>query len=166
MQEGNGVRVIETASQALELTEASGDVEALTWVAPALAQTGQFEQALKVTETISDEAFRAKALSRIVSRMIWAGQLENAREATVAIRNEVHKLEALTEVAHTLAQEGKPVEARQIVAEAFITARLGRRQLVLNAIEKSAETLVAMDQGKILWQIYEVMMEIDGWWAK
>jgi hypothetical protein len=50
---------------------------------------------------------------------------------------------------------------------ALTTARLDGRENVLGVLELDGQVdlLAALDQSETLWEVYEAIQEVDGWWG-
>ena len=71
----------------------------------------------------------------------------------------------MSEIAQVLAQIGRSTQARQIWRDTFTTARLVGREHIFNTLQNSAPVLATLDQGETLWQVYEAVMKVEGWWG-
>ena len=60
---------------------------------------------------------------------------------------------------------GRPSPALTAVLEAFIAVRLAGRDAVFRALCDVAHVLADIDQGQILWEVYEALQEVDAWWS-
>jgi hypothetical protein len=85
--------------------------------------------------------------------------------ANLSVDDDQHKVITLNKIAQALAQAGHPIRARQVLLDTFTIARLTGRTSVFEMLQYNAPTLAILDQGETLWQVYEAVMEVEGWWG-
>ena len=78
---------------------------ALSKIALALAEAGDFKQAVEVAQKIENARFKTSALSDIASALAKAGDSNQAVEVAQKIENAKYKILALSNIAMTLATE-------------------------------------------------------------
>lgn len=67
-------------------------------------------------------------------------------------------------VAHSLDLVGLHDEAMVAVQAALLQARYAGRDSVLEVLAEGVPALAALDNGDTVWQLYQAIEEIDGWW--
>jgi tetratricopeptide (TPR) repeat protein len=71
----------------------------------------------------------------------------------------------LSEAAQILTNGGESQKGLHVLQIALHSAMLAGHEALLDTLAKGASTLAAIDQGHTLWQIYEAILEIEGWWS-
>ncbi|MCL4301570.1 MAG: hypothetical protein KJ077_38070 [Anaerolineae bacterium] len=176
LAQGDVAAAKEILDQAVQVAESieheRWKAEALSGVAQALARAGEKERAVQVAEAIEHEGWKAKTLSGVAQALARAGEKERALvianqavQVAEAIEDEVLKAVALSGVAQALAQAGGSMPVQQIWRDVFATARLAGRKRIFETLQDSTMALVALDQGETLWQVYQAVMEVEGWWG-
>lgn len=129
-------------------------------------------QALTILETVEDKLRKVLGLS-IVSQL-QAGLKDKSKVINVinlasviteTIEDEVAKALAFRLVAFMLTTTGQPDQAQSFLRNSFNMARLVGREFVFDMLGTGAQDLAALDQGETLWQVYQAVMEVEGWWS-
>lgn len=96
--------------------------------------------------------------------------VEVANQALITIElntiGKWNKASVMNEVARVMGCVGQLNQAWYILRRLFTKARLLDRKSVLDVLEHGAMALATLDQGETLWQVYEAIMEVEGWWGK
>jgi tetratricopeptide (TPR) repeat protein len=92
-------------------------------VVKALAQAGQFEQALELARQIEDSYSRWWAVYEVVKALAQAGQFEQALAAAERIEYAYERSRAYGAVALALVQAGQTEQAQKALAQALEVAR-------------------------------------------
>lgn len=58
-----------------------------------------------------------------------------------------------------------PDQALAVFSAAFSTARSGGRRSVLPVLQHAAPALATIEQGRVLGQVYDRVMEVERWWG-
>jgi tetratricopeptide (TPR) repeat protein len=126
----------------------------LEQIAESLAQLGDLERALNITESIRDEPFYGRALTTVSWTYAQRGELEEALAVAQRIRDEEARANALRGVALDLvddvAQTGDRQAAR-CVQEAFAMVRAQSRDEVLLNIDAFAPALAKLGVINATW---------------
>lgn len=119
---GEATRAGNVARRAAEAAQKIGDVQrkafALRLAAQILAQTGQFDQAITLTEMCEDVAVRANIDSIIAYVLAQSRQFERAITVTLNIDHPSVKIFTLGRIAYLLASGGRQEEARALMEQA------------------------------------------------
>lgn len=130
-----------------------------------LAQKGEFEKAVANLDTI-EEPPRTKH-DRLVERvedMAWAGKFDDAILAAKGFDNTSTRTEASSRIGQELTRVGQLDKARNLLKSTFSSPILDGRSSFFTVLQNGATTLALLDNGKTLWQIYQAIQEVDGWW--
>jgi hypothetical protein len=165
----------EGLERALAVVGAIKNVEykasALSAVAQAMGQAGDMEgleRTLAVVGSIKYGRHKTSALGAVAQAMGHVGDkegLELALAVAEAIQDDGPKASALSAVVHAMAQAGEYLKGLQVLRNAVWSSRLFSREEMFRVLEVAAESLAAIDKGTTLWQIYETIQEVDGWWS-
>jgi tetratricopeptide (TPR) repeat protein len=172
-------RAIDIANRALAIAEAmrkeEGKANALGEAAYALAQVkdeDSLKRILIAAEAIGDQRAKVDALSRIAQAFVEIGDKDGVTDITnralvaaEAVAEPPDKAIALSKVALALAEGGQQELALRILQAAFVTAHLASRYSVFRVLENGATILADIKQGEMLWKLYEVVQEVEGWWV-
>jgi tetratricopeptide (TPR) repeat protein len=155
--------------RALEVVQSIEEIDPFGWVSSmvlceiveVLAEERQLDQALKVSESISDERQRFKAMVAIVEALAKLGEVNRAREIAEEIEEEKERARALASVAVALAKEGQVDQALKIINENI--KELDKR---CKALTMLAEALARMRQIEWAKQIFGEVLEVAGGYKK
>ena len=86
----------------------------LSSLAHFYANSGQYEQALRIAQTIKDVQEKAGALSRIAGHYARKGQFESALQVAQTISDANHKAGALSEIVRSYAEAGQLDQALKV----------------------------------------------------
>ena len=84
--------------------------------------------------------------------------------AAETIEGHAGKAVALGDISQVLAELDQHEEAQQTLVAAFNNARQTSRSQVFEVLEKGASTLSTRSQHETLWNLYQAVQEVDGWW--
>ena len=149
-------KVEQAAEKAIALDEA-------VW---ALASVAEFDRALEVATTITFPFERAHALNGVTRSLVQAGELNRAQTLADLIEENKLKGIALAELAYGLGEAGTKGNALQALSSALNSAKSSGLDGMFRILERGITVLKAIDQGKTLWRVYEIMMEVESWWGQ
>jgi tetratricopeptide (TPR) repeat protein len=154
-----------------EENEGSG-TNTLGVVAQALAEIGEHDQARAIAEARPDQFAKAQSLAKVTQALTQAGEkvkaLALAKQTQAAIAEygwASDNGQVVNTVVQALAQVGEYQAALAVarsIREDLAKAQI--RQSAFNTLGTGALLLAPRDHGAILWNIYEAVMEIEGWW--
>ena len=177
-----GAKNTDGLNRALAIAEAIEEdvakAPALSGIALAWAKAGEKEKAIEVANSALKAANesreeKVKVLVRSWLAQLWAeaGEKDRAIEASnqalaaaEVIEEPADKAVAVSVAAQALAQIEQRERALQVLQTAFTTSQQASRYYVFRVLEESTAALAALDQGETLWNLYQVVREIDGWW--
>jgi len=90
--------------------------EALTSVAANAAEAGEFNHAIRITETITDPDIQARVLRRISEVAARGGNLKRAKEIAATVNDPWQHAKALSTIAAATARAGELEDAERIAA--------------------------------------------------
>ena len=134
-------------------------------------ETGIDRAATLVAESDEPVNIKAYLLSDMADILALAGKSERAASLTrqalamaETIQEEGPRSKGLGAIAASLDRLGLHQQANSILRSAFTTSRFAGRDSVFVVLQHRAAMLGSHDSGRTLWQVYEAIREVDGWW--
>jgi hypothetical protein len=173
-------RVDQALKVAELIEEPSSKSDALIRIVKALVQLDEqaraitiLNQALAVVDTIRNQHNQAVELGQTALILAQLGHIDqaltiaemNARVANLSISSQEILRTVLIQIGQDLTGVGQQEQALYVLRTACTRARQRGRSSVFSVLQASAVTLAAIDNGQILWYIYEAIQEVDSWWA-
>jgi hypothetical protein len=168
-------RLVEHIVKLIEQIYYEGDQAlALSRLALALSECGAVEMAasparmaLLLAEDLKGGFTKASVLEAVASASALQGNAEVLERTWAAVRgieDQREKATALVRLASALSEVSDPTQPVLVFREALTIARLAGRESVFEVIKLGAGILEADRRGASLWEVYEVLVEVEDWW--
>jgi hypothetical protein len=138
--------------------------DAVVQVARNLGQAGEWETALEAVDVLDRAQYQAEALRAVAGGLAMGGWPDRAVEIARGISDEGQRVDALRDVARALDETGNAGGALEVWQMALQEARWVGCEAVFQVLSSGASLIARLDQGQILWRVFEAVREVEGWW--
>jgi tetratricopeptide (TPR) repeat protein len=129
-----------------------------------MANVGDAAGSLEATEVLKTDVNRADALAEIAIALASGSWIKKANEIALRIQDTKIRIQVLVYISLSLYHQGEKERALVKWEMALQDARWIDVEQVLQVLGSGAFMLAQIDDGKILWEVFEAVQEIEGWW--
>ncbi|MCK5292782.1 MAG: hypothetical protein KAR39_12305 [Thermoplasmata archaeon] len=133
-----------------------------------LGDRARLDRALKAAEDVGEEQhwMRDSVIKEVILPLAQAGRFEKAIKVANSITDLDKRACALADVSQALVQAERQQQGLEVARLAMKTARFAGLGTLLDVLRVVATAIATVENGRTLWEAFESMSEIEGWWDK